>query len=668
MALPPKLDGEAEADPMAHVDALGLAEQRRGAGLLAEARALCQRVLDAQPNEPNALHLLGLVALQSGNVTDAIEQLRRAVKLAPDVALYHTNLGEMCRLAGRLEEAVTHGRRALDLKPDYPEALNNLGNALRALNRLDEAECAYRRAVEIEPRFVQAWKNLGTTLRELRRFREAIEAYRKAMAQAPNDPDTLHNIALAALGLHRLDEAAELLRKALAIENRDPKLFVHLGAVLIDQGKIEEAVAALEQGLTLDPASHDAINLLGRAAFMRGALDAALAHCRRAVELKPDFADAYNGMGNALHALGRFREAVDAYLRALALDPMNTRTYVNLADSKKFAEGDPQLLTMQALERGDCLEPGERMFLHFALGKAYADLNDPARAFEHLLQGNALKRAQTLYDEAATAALFERTETLFTPALTKRKARHGQRSHVPVFVLGMPRSGTTLVEQILASHPLVHGAGELTTFEEVIRTVREGDLMSYPDFVPTLDATCIRRIGERYLAEMRRIAPIGRTRVINKMPANYLMIGLIHLALPNARIIHTIRDPVDTCISCFSKLFALEQNYTYDLAELGRYYRRYQKLMDHWRQVLPQGRILDVRYEEVVADLEGQARRIIAHCGLDWDERCLAFHKTARPVRTASAMQVRQPIYNLSIGRWRVYEPYIGPLLAELGV
>jgi tetratricopeptide (TPR) repeat protein len=498
---------------------------------------------------------------------------------------------------------------------------------------------------------------------------DALEAYRKALAQSPKDPDTLHNIAIAAIGLGRLDEAVELLRRALAIEQRDPGLFLHLGAVLIDLGQIEEAAAALEQSLALAPASHDAINLMGRVAFMRGALDAALAHYRHALALKPDLADAYNGMGHVLHALGRFPEAADAYRNALARDPGNTRTYVNLADSKKFSTDDPDLLAIQALERDDGLPPGERMFLHFALGKAYADLEDHSRAFEHLLQANALKRSQIDYDEAATAAKFERTEAVFTPAFIKKKSRHGERSHLPVFILGMPRSGTTLVEQILASHPLVYGAGELTTLEEVIGAIRtSSDLYGYPDFVPALDAARVKRIGARYLAEIRRITPAGKTRVINKMPSNFLFTGLIHLALPNARIIHTIRNPLDTCISCFSKLFALEHNYTYDLAELGRYYLRYQRLMAHWRQALPQGRILDVHYEEVVADVEGQARRIIAYCGLDWDDRCLAFHQTVRPVRTASAIQVRQPIYNASIGRWRVHEPFLGPLLAELGV
>jgi hypothetical protein len=238
---------------------------------------------------------------------------------------------------------------------------------------------------------------------------------------------------------------------------------------------------------------------------------------------------------------------------------------------------------------------------------------------------------------------------------------------VPIFVLGMPRSGTTLVEQILASHARVHGAGELKALNDVVDTVHgpDGAVLPFPDFVRALDAASIRAIGTGYLAQLQKLAPAS-PHITDKMPSNYYFVGLIHLALPNARIIHTVRDPIDTCMSCFSKLFTAEQSHTYDLGELGRYYRGYQKLMAHWHRVLPVGRILDVRYEDVVADLEGQARQIIAHCGLEWDPRCLAFHETERPVRTASATQVRKPIYRSAIGRWRVYEEFLDPLLTEL--
>jgi hypothetical protein len=285
-----------------------------------------------------------------------------------------------------------------------------------------------------------------------------------------------------------------------------------------------------------------------------------------------------------------------------------------------------------------------------------------------LFAGNAAKRATIDYDEATTFALFDRIETVFTRELIARKSGGGDSSRLPIFVLGMPRSGTTLVEQIIASHPMVHGAGELQTFNDVLLTVRgpDGNVLAYPEFVPALNAAALQKIGTRYVKLIAEQAPKAE-RITDKMPSNYYFAGLIHLALPNAKIIHTVRDPVDTCVSCFSKLFTAEQNHTYDLGELGRYYKCYEKLMAHWRRVLPEGTMLDVRYEEVIDDLEAQARRIIAYCGLPWDKNCLSFHETERPVRTASATQVRQPIYKSAVGRWRVYEEQLGPLLRALG-
>jgi tetratricopeptide (TPR) repeat protein len=685
---------------------LALAEQRRQAGKLAEAEMLARRVLDAQSDNAEAFHLLGIIAHQSGNLAHAIEHVKRATQLAPSVALYHANLGEMCRLAKRTDEAIAEGERALALQPDYADALSNLGiahyekdnfdaaircyeravalkpnfaeaqsnlgNALRALKRYEEALPHYRQSLELKPQFADAWNNLGTTLRDLKRTEEAEDAYRKALTLKVDDPDTLNNLALALKDLNRLDEAEATLRRSLAIESRNEKTLLYLGTVLLDRHQPDEAAAALEQALALNPTNYDVHNMLGRVAFERSDLEGALRHHRRALELKPDLADALNNMGNALKELGKLDEAREAYLKALALDPSVTGVYVNYADSVKFTPDNPHLKTMQAMRDGAVpLTDTDRLQLDFALSKAYADSKDHKRSFERLLSGNKLKRAQIQYDEAAALALFDRIEAVFTSELlrNKQKLGGGDPSPAPIFVMGMPRSGTTLIEQILASHPQVHGAGELKIFNDVVNEVcgPDGRPIPYPEFVPALDAAAIGKIGARYLAEIRKLAPQA-PHITDKMPSNYYFAGLIHLALPNAKIIHTVRDPVDTCISCFSKLFTAEQNHTYDLGELGRYYRRYQALMDHWRRVLPPGRILDVRYEDVVANLDTQARRIISHCGLAWDDRCLSFHETERPVRTASATQVRQPIYKSAVGRWRVYEEFLGPLLAELGV
>jgi tetratricopeptide (TPR) repeat protein len=590
--------------------ALIAAEQCRRSGRLGEAEDICRKFLAVRPDNAEAWHLLGLIAHQSGKLADAIAHVSRAAALDGGVALYRANLAEMHRLSGRPDLAEAEARRALAINPNYAGALNNLGialyeqqryeealasydraiavepdfvdalsnrgNALRALKRLDEAERAYREALARNPRFAQGWNNLGTALRELKRLDEAEEAYRKALAENPNDPNTLDNLALALKDLERLDDAAQLLRRAIGVEARDPKLHLHLGSVLVDQAKLDDAAAALGQALALSPDNHDAINLMGRVAFDRGDLDGSLAHYRRALALKPDLADALNNMGNALKELGQLDEARDAYVRSLALDPDNSGVYVNLADAKKFAPGDPYLVAMQKLETQPLSET-ERMQLDFALGKAYADINDHARSFEHLLRANAGKRAKIAYDEARTFALFDRLAEVFTPALIAAKGCSGDPSRVPIFVIGMPRSGTTLVEQILASHPLVHGAGELKLLNDIVDTVRaaDGTPIPYPEFVPAIDAAALHQIGARYVAGLQKLAPEA-PRVTDKMPSNFFFAGLIHLALPDAPIIHTVRDPVDTCLSCFSKLFSAEQNHTYDLAELGRYHRRYQ--------------------------------------------------------------------------------------------
>lgn len=680
--------------------ALLLAEQNRRHNFLAEADELARQAAAAEPGNAEAAHTLGLIAHQSGKLPEAIGHLRRAVLLAPDNALYHVNLGEMCRMAGQVDEAIAAGRRALQidprnvgahnnlgialfdqgkfeealdhyesavgLQPDFVQAHSNRGNALQRLKRFAEAEPCYRRALELDPAFADGWNNLGTCLREIDRVGEAEAAYREALALQSNNPNTLDNLALALKDLGRLDEAAETMKRALVIDPARDAFHTHHGAILLDLEKFADAEAALAQALALNPLSHDALNQLGRVKFEQGDLEASLGYYRRALELKPDLADAFNNMGNAFKELGRLGEAREAYREAIRLDPTVTGSYVNLADSKRFAHGDADLAAMEDLLETR-LSPKDRMQLRFALGKAYTDLGDYPRSLTHFRAANAAKRGTLTYDESAAFAFFDRIEAVFTPEIIAEKSGAGELSGAPIFIIGMPRSGTTLVEQILASHPMVHGAGELRTLNTLANTVRDlaGSPLTYPEFVTQLDAATLHEIGEAYLTELRKVAPSAR-QVTDKMPSNYYFVGLIHLVLPNAKIVHCMRDPVDTCVSCFSKLFSGDQPHTYDLAELGRYYRRYEQLMAHWRRVLPQGSMLDVRYEDVVVDLKGQTQRLLSYCGLPWDERCLAFHKTERPIRTASATQVRQPIYKTAIGRWHSYANQLRPLLAAL--
>jgi hypothetical protein len=303
--------------------------------------------------------------------------------------------------------------------------------------------------------------------------------------------------------------------------------------------------------------------------------------------------------------------------------------------------------------------------LHFGLGKAYSDLGRHAIAFEHLLQGNAIKHRLDEYDERAHLDMMRHIEKVFTAELLRRQPGLGDPSPLPVLIVSLPRSGSTLIEQILASHPRVHGAGELRVLARAAKSFRGRRVEEcFPEIANHLSAEQLRQFGARYADHLRSLAPAAE-RVTDKMPSNYLYAGLIHMALPNARIIHARRDPLDTCVSCFTHHFGVK-SFSSDLGTLGRYYRSYDALMAHWRAVLPPGVMLEVQYEELVADFENSARRIVEFCGLDWDPRCLAFYETKRPVRTASVLQVREPIFTRSIGRWRDYEPWLGPLVAEL--
>ncbi len=629
-----------------------------------KAIALMPDYAEAYSNRGNALKELN-------RFEEALVSYDRAIALRPDYSEAYSNRGVTLYELRRFEEALLSYDRSIGLKPDFGEAYYNRGIALKELRRFEETLLSYDKAIALRPDYAEAYSNRGVTLYELARFEEALASYDKAIALNPNFAEGYSNRGNALKELKRFEEALLSYDKAIALKPDYAEAYSNRGIALHELKRSEEALLSYDKAIALKPDYAEAHSNRGIALKELDRLEEALASCEETIALRPDFGEAYNNMGKVLKELGRLNESRAAFVRAVDIDPMKTSAYFELANSKRFASGDPHLAAMEKLlaDPGRLSENG-RVELNFALGKAYADLKDHRRSFMHLLAANAGKRATISYDEKAVLAMFDRIETTFTRELIAAQSGSGDPSQRPIFVLGMPRSGTTLVEQILASHPMVHGAGELETLSEIIALAFRGSggtTLPYPEAVSALDPSFLTNIGARYLAAVNERAPKGE-RVTDKMPSNYYFGGLIHLALPNAKIIHTIRDPLDTCVSCFSKLFTFGQNHTYDLGELGRYYKRYERLMAHWRDILPPERILDVRYEDVVEDLETQVRRILSYCGLPWDDRCLSFHETDRPVRTASATQVRQPIYSSAVGRWRGYEEFVGPLLTALGM
>jgi tetratricopeptide (TPR) repeat protein len=679
---------------------LGLS--RHQAGDLTQAEACYRELLAARPDHPDALHLLGVIAHHTGRHSAAAELIHKSIQASSQKAAFLCSLGNALQNQGKLAEAAAAHRQAALLKGALAEAYSNLGTALRDQGKLDEALAAYSQAIEIKPDYAEAHCNLAAALRYQGKLEDAITALRQAIWIRPNYAEAHSSLGVVLRDQRKLDEAVAAHREAIRIDPGRAEFYSNLGNALRDQGKLDEAIAAYRQAIRIEPrfadfhsnlgnalrdqdmvdhavaAYNEAIRItpdraefhfnLGIALHQLGKFDDARAAHRQAISLRPNFVDAYNAVAIALIELGRFSESRTVLDEALAIAPRNIRCRRTLGEIVRFGAGDPHVRALEQLsEDAASLSIADRIDLHFSLGKAYDDIGRHAEAFRHWLDGNALKRRHVTYHEAATLGAMDRCHNIFTPELLQRLQNHGQPSSVPVFIVGMPRSGTTLIEQILASHPMVFGGGETKHLNQAVKNIqrRRGGAQSFPDLALTMTSDDVRDLGAYYLAEIGRKAPAA-TRITDKMPMNFIFAGLIHLALPNAVIIHAQRDPVDTCLSCFSKLFADNQNHTYNLAELGRYYRHYWMLMAHWRCVLPRGRILDVRYEDVVTDLEGQARHIIAHCGLEWDARCLSFHQTERPVRTSSAAQVRQPIYRRSVGRWRPYEPFLRPLLAEL--
>ena len=439
------------------------------------------------------------------------------------------------------------------------------------------------------------------------------------------------------------------------------ELYVLLGGVHFRQHYYDQARQCFDQAIAIKPDFFGAFNNLGNVYLALRMPDKAVESYRRAIALNPNFAVAYNNLGRSLRALGDFDAAVSNYRKALELEPDLVSAHLNLATTVSHREYDSDMQALERVIEKNGPDNAANIELLFALGKSYEDIGDTEKSIDTFLTANAAYRRRARFDIKQAEREFAAIRSIFGRHLFEKNQDPGYQSELPIFIVGMPRSGTSLVEQILASHPAVHGAGELDDLKRILyRDMPVTTRAPFPDCVNDFS-----EIGLRYVQGLKQWAP-SAIRITDKMPHNFLFVGMIRLILPQARIIHCVRDPVDTCLSCFTHYFASESfGFCYDLAELGEYYRLYAGLMDHWRDVVPDA-MLDVRYEDIIGDQEGQTRRLLEYCGLPWDGRCLDFHKTERPVITASAEQVRQPLYASSVRKWATVEDRLQPLLKAL--
>jgi tetratricopeptide (TPR) repeat protein len=639
-------------------EAIGLIQ----AGRLADAETRCRASLVKFPRDVNMQALLGALLVKMDRLDEAEAMLRATIEAAPSFAKPLEDLGYLLLRANRAGDALPILERATHLDPSLERAWFSLGKALALLGRGKDADAAFEKSFELSPE-----RRLMAHAAEHQkegRIEEAERIYRRVLRKNPDNVDALRLLALLALRVDRQDDAESLLQRAIEIAPDFLLALLDLGRLRKEQDRYEEALECFDRVIALEPSQPQAHFLraatLARASFTHESIDA----YRSCLAVRPGHVGALLGLGHVLKAVGDYDAAVSSYQACMREAPDFGETYWSLANLKTYRFDDATVAEMEMRAGASGANEQSVVNFQFALGKAYEDRGDYERAWDHYRRGNETQRAQVKYDPVQTAVMNDRILAAFDSTLIEKLRGAGDPDPSPIFILGLPRSGSTLLEQILATHTDVEGTSELPYVGRLATSLNlnRPDGVNYPEAMRELAPSNLAALGRDYLARARMHRRSGASRFIDKMPNNFPNVGLIALVLPNAKIIDARRHPLDACLSNYRQLFAKGQNFTYDLTEIGEYYLEYQRMMDHWHDVLP-GRVLTVQYEDVVGDFEPQVRRLLAFCGLPWQDACLRFYESERPVRTPSAEQVRQPIYDRSVGHWKHYEGQLGELI-----
>jgi tetratricopeptide (TPR) repeat protein len=644
--------------------------RRAHAALLAGRAATAERLLralEAQfPGEVNCQWLLGVALLDQDKVAESVALLESVLARAPGFADARVDLARAYRRAGRAAQAREEVRRVLATMPHHHRAWLAYGDVLVDLDQYREAAVAFERARLSDPYRPQI--EAATTALVADERRKAEELFRGILQEDASHVAALCGLAALSLAADRALDTERLLRHALKQSAYVPLAYRGLGTALIRLGRLKEAEAAAHHLERIEPGSPQTWVTIAAVATRLMRQEEALRAYERAADLKPDEVGLRVSAGHVQKTLGKRRESEASYKAALQMDPGIAEAYWSLADLKNYTFSDEEIAAMQQLLERDKRGRSNEAQLHFALGRAFEQRQEYARAFAHYARGNALRRLDAPFDIAQFERRSERIRAFFAAAFFAGRAGSGNSSPAPIFIVGLPRSGSTLIEQILASHSRVEGTMELPNilnivaqFDEMAAT-RDG----YPETVRVATPSQLTALGARYLEETAPLLRSGRDHFTDKMPNNFSHIGLIHAILPGAILIDARRHPLDACFSTFKQHFAEGQGFSYDLEDLGRYYRCYLSLMDHWDAVLP-GRVLHVQYEQLVREPHAHIRRLLEHCGLEFEPACLKFHETRRSVRTASAEQVRQPLYTSGVDYWRHFAAELEPLRRALG-
>jgi len=598
-----------------------------------QAKHKCARVVKKARGNLEARFLMGMIHGQLNEPGEAVSYFQKVIDERPDVAAVYNNLALNLEKLAKPQQAIEAFQNAIRLQSGVFEVYCNLASTLSKVGQFDAAISVLEKAAELNPRNSTVWGHIGTVLMTTGRYLDAETYFKKAMLLKPDDPALTHNLGQALRGANKYDEAVDVFRRLVELAPNDANSHDALGNIYNAIGWPEDALKCYEEALRLNPADD-------RTYFDRGLT--------------------YQILGDLDKAIASHREAIQH-------NPLHAQAYRALANTKRFKDAnDPDITMIRNVLDNPGLKETDRMHIYFSLGKICEDLKDYAQSFPFYLEANKRKRVEYDYTIETDRDLMGRIKEKFPRDFFEKRADYGVQNNteVPVFVVGMPRSGTSLTEQILASHPLVYGAGELEAMRDVLISIPELSLATFPQGIEQYGADFFEKYAAEYHARARRDSE-GKPYVVDKMPQNFLYIGMIRLMFPQAKVIHCVRDPVDVCVSCFKRYFSGDIKFSYDLKELGQYYCLYRDLMAHWHDVLP-GYIYDARYEDLISDQEGQSRKLLEFCGLEWNDACLSFYKTERSVKTNSYAQVRKPIYSSSVKLWKNYEQHLTPLLEEL--
>jgi len=631
-------------------------------GRHAEALVAAEALAVTAPQDRDLLYLIAANQRCLNRIHEALETLRRLEQLDPRFSLLYQERGYCYTTLRDAPRAIEAFLRSADINPALEKTWSMLERLFRMTGDARNAAAAAEHISSLknlQPEVVRAGSLFSDG--DLSAAENILRAY---LRTSSDDVEALRLLARIQHQRDVLGEAESLFEAALEVKPNYVAARLDYVRVLIDRQKYLRAREETDTLLRLEPGNRDYLCLYAAACVGLGEHESAIARYRELLAASPASADLHVSLGHSLKAVGRKKEATESYQMAAAARPSFGDAWWSLANLKTYSFSQNEIVQMRAEEAAPGTDPVDRYHLCFALGKALEDRNEFAESWQFYERGNALKRAESRYHPDITETNTLKQVEVCTAQFFGARVGVGEPNFDPIFIVGLPRSGSTLIEQILASHSLVEGTHELSDIQRIVVEIRGLEDNRYPAALAELAPEEFRRLGERYITDTRAYRQ-GKPFFIDKMPNNFCHIGLIHLMLPNAKIIDVRRDPMACCVSNLRQLFAKGQEFTYSIEDIARYYRTYLELMRHWDAVLP-GRILRVWYEDVVEDLEGNVRRILGFCGLEFEPTCVEFYKTERSVNTASSEQVRRPIFLGGLFQWRNYEPWLGPLKDKL--